>query len=152
MENSKHTIEYYLADSRHVDQMHEIEEMTFSVPWSYKSLFDDVCNHDISLYIVGMCGDELISYAGLWYVMEESHITNIAVKESFRRRGIGVEMMNRLFDAAGKLHVKTMTLEVRESNTAAISLYEKIGFIKEGRRKGYYADNYEDALIMNITL
>jgi ribosomal-protein-alanine N-acetyltransferase len=81
--------------------------------------------------------------------MEEAHITNIAVKEDYRERGIGSSMMQVLCDTAADMGVKTMTLEVRESNMKAIRMYEKIGFSKVGRRKRYYSDNFEDAIVMN---
>jgi len=142
-------VHFKIADESHVDQMYKIEKSVFPIPWSYESFMLDVCEHEIALYVVGICNDEVISYAGLWHVLEESHITNIAVKEEFRRMGIGCKMMEILFDAARKLNVKSMTLEVRESNKAAIAMYEKSGFEIAGRRKRYYTDNYEDALIMN---
>ncbi len=152
MEKAECKILFKVADSSHVDQMHEIEEAVFPVPWSYESLAQDVCEHEISVYIVGLCGAEVVSYAGLWYVLEESHVTNIAVKVGYRRRGIGKEMLKILCDSARVLNVKTMTLEVRESNENAIAMYEKAGFIKVNRRKRYYTDNQEDAIIMNTTL
>lgn len=152
MEKAKLEIQFKVADSRHVDQMHDLEEAIFPVPWSYESLAQDVCEHEIAVYIVGMCEDEVVSYAGLWYVLEESHVTNIAVKEKYRRQGIGQNMLKILFDSAKELNVKTMTLEVRESNDSAIAMYEKVGFIKVGRRKKYYSDNFEDAIIMNKEL
>lgn len=145
-------IKYKLADENHVDQMYEIEEAVFPIPWSYESLYQDVCQHEIAVYVVGICGEEVVSYAGLWYVHEESHITNIAVKENYRRRGIGKEMMRVLFKIAKDLGVKTMTLEVRASNEAAVSMYENTGFYKAGLRKKYYTDNNEDAIIMNKNL
>lgn len=152
MKKAKCKIQFKVADSSHVDQMHEIEEAVFPVPWSYESLAQDVCEHEIAIYIVGMCGAEVVSYAGLWYVLEESHVTNIAVKEGYRRQGIGGNMLKILFDSAKELNVKTMTLEVRESNFSAIAMYEKAGFVKAGRRKKYYSDNLEDAIIMNKNL
>ena len=152
MEKAKYKIQFKVADSSHVDQMHEIEEAIFPVPWSRKSLAQDVCEHEIAVYIVGICGVEVVSYAGFWYVLEESHITNIAVQEGYRRQGIGGNMLKILFDSARELNVKTMTLEVRESNDGAIAMYEKADFIKVGRRKKYYSDNLEDAIVMNKEL
>ena len=145
-------VQYKIADASHVDQMHEIEISVFPVPWSYESFVQDVCEHEIAIYVVGICNGKVVSYAGLWHVLEESHVTNIAVKEEFRRMGIGGSMMEILFDEARKLNVKSMTLEVRESNKAAIAMYEKSGFAVAGRRKRYYTNNFEDALIMNKTL
>ncbi|MCK5757651.1 MAG: ribosomal protein S18-alanine N-acetyltransferase [Clostridiales bacterium] len=152
MEKVECKIQFKTADSIHVGQMHKIEESVFPVPWSYESIAQDVCEHEIAVYIVGLCKDEVVSYAGLWHVLEESHVTNIAVKKGYRKRGIGKKTINILLDAARKLDVKTVTLEVRESNIAAIGLYEKVGFFKAGRRKKYYTDNFEDAIIMNKVL
>lgn len=152
MEKAKCKILFKVADSSHVKQMHEIEEAVFPVPWTYESLVQDVCEHEIAVYIVGICEEEVVSYAGLWYVLDESHVTNIAVKEDYRRMGIGSEMLKILCDSAKALNVKTMTLEVRESNESAISMYEKAGFIKMGIRKEYYTDNFENAIIMNKSL
>lgn len=150
MEKAEFSIQFKVADESHVEQMFHIEEAVFPVPWSYDSLYQDVCEHEISVYVVGMCGDEVVAYGGFWHVHDESHITNIAVKSGYRKMGIGSAMMKLLFDTARKLKVETMTLEVRESNSAAIGMYEKMGFQTVNRRKKYY--NNEDALIMNINL
>lgn len=152
MGKNEFKVQFKIADESHVDQMYEIEKTVFPVPWSYESLSQDVCEHEIAVYVVGIYNDKVISYAGLWHVMEESHITNIAVREEFRRMGIGGKMMDILSDVARKLGVKTITLEVRESNKNAIAMYEKAGFEVMGRRKKYYTDNYEDALVMNKTI
>jgi len=152
MEKAECRVQFKIADESHIEQIYNIEKVVFPVPWSYESLYQDVCQHEISVYIVGMCGEEVVSYAGFWHVLEESHITNIAVKSEYRRMGVGSAMMEVLIKAARKLNVETMTLEVRESNSAAIGMYGKIGFKIVNRRKKYYTDNNEDALIMNIDL
>ena len=87
-------------------------------------------------------------YAGLWRVAGEGHINNVAVDPGYRKRGIGTEIIKKLMDDARKEGIKEFTLEVRPSNEAAIALYRKFGFDSEGRRKAYYQDNGEDALIM----
>ncbi|MFO7612210.1 MAG: ribosomal protein S18-alanine N-acetyltransferase [Clostridia bacterium] len=152
MGNSDNEIKFVLADESHIDQMHEIEKASFSIPWTYDSLYQDVCEHEISVYIAGIRNGEVVAYAGLWYVLEESHITNIAVREDFRNMGIGGVIMEHLFEEARRLGVRTMTLEVRESNAAAIRLYEKTGFYNAGIRKRYYPDTDENAIIMNKIL
>ncbi|MBN2557555.1 MAG: ribosomal protein S18-alanine N-acetyltransferase [Clostridia bacterium] len=152
MGNNWNEIKFVPADESHIDQMHEIEKSSFSIPWSYDSLYQDVCEHEISVYIAGICNGEVVAYAGLWYVLEESHVTNIAVREDFRNRGVGGLMMEHMFSEAKRLGVRTMTLEVRESNAAAIRLYEKTGFYKVGIRKKYYPDTDENAIIMNRML
>ena len=92
--------------------------------------------------------DELIGYCGIWQILEEAHITNIAVSPEYRRKHIGEALLKTIIDNCYRNMVKFITLEVRVSNTPAISLYEKYGFKSLGTRKGYYQDNNEDALIM----
>lgn len=152
MENPKHEVVFTIADIRHVEQMYEIEKEVFSSPWSYESMTEDVCVHDIAIYIVGTYEDKVVSYVGMWCVREEAHIMNIAVKKEFRKKGIGKLMMRKMLYTASQKKVKTLTLEVRKSNTAAIRLYESVGFVKGGLRKKYYTDTKEDAIIMNKIL
>ncbi len=90
----------------------------------------------------------LIGYGGLWVTLEEGHITVIAVDPPYRGRGIGELLLNSLIDAAFDMGANALTLEVRDSNTVAQQLYLKYGFLPAGKRKRYYTDNGEDALIM----
>ena len=90
----------------------------------------------------------VVGYAGLWSIFDEGHITNVAVHPDYRQRHIGEAIMKRMLDCTLREDVVHHTLEVRPSNEAAISMYSKLGFKVEGRRKNYYADNDEDALIM----
>ena len=91
---------------------------------------------------------DLIAYAGCWQILEEVHITNIAVSPEYRRQKIGERLLRQIIDDCYKNKAKYITLEVRVSNNPAISLYEKYGFKSLGVRKGYYQNNNEDALIM----
>ena len=93
----------------------------------------------------------IVGFAGCWILADEAHITEIAVRESYRRQGIGQLLIITLIEMGVKLKADLATLEVRISNTAAQNLYEKFGFEKVGLRKGYYTDNREDALIMTIS-
>jgi ribosomal-protein-alanine N-acetyltransferase len=98
--------------------------------------------------------EHISGFVGLWILMDEAHIINIAVSEPYRGQGIGELLLIAGIDTAAKLQAGVVTLEVRESNRIAQNLYTKYGFIKVGVRKGYYTDNREDALIMttdNIT-
>ncbi|HPJ21159.1 MAG TPA: ribosomal protein S18-alanine N-acetyltransferase [Clostridia bacterium] len=140
------------ADPAHVPQMYEIELEAFPTPWSYKSLEHDVCNHEIACYIVGLHEGRVISYAGFWYVLDEAHITNVAVRSEYRRMGIGRRMMELLLDEALKKKIVSVSLEVRVSNKAARELYKGLGFTVAGLRKGYYENNNEDALLMSKTM
>jgi len=92
----------------------------------------------------------ILGFAGLWLMAGEAHITNIAVRESYRRQGMGELLLIALIDLAVELGAKLVTLEVRASNTTAQSLYAKYGFIEVGLRRGYYTDNREDGVLMTI--
>jgi ribosomal-protein-alanine N-acetyltransferase len=94
-------------------------------------------------------GEPIAGFAGIWVLSDEAHITNIAVRRSHQRRGIGELLLITLFDLARDLKASFMTLEVRASNTTAQSLYRKYGFVEVGVRRGYYLDNKEDAIIMS---
>ncbi len=92
----------------------------------------------------------IIGFAGFWIMAEEAHIVNVAVRQSYRRRGMGELLLIALIDLAVELNTRLMTLEVRASNTAARRLYGKYGFVEQGLRRGYYLDNREDAVIMSV--
>lgn len=94
--------------------------------------------------------DYVFGFAGLWLMAGEAHITNIAVREKYRRQGIGERLLFSLIDLAIELGAKLVTLEVRASNTTARKLYVKYGFIEVGLRRGYYTDNREDGVLMTI--
>jgi len=91
----------------------------------------------------------IVGFAGIWIMVDEAHIINIAVQEDHRRQGIGELLLISIIDLATELNASIVTLEVRTSNTAAQSLYRKYGFSQVGIRKGYYTDNREDAIIMS---
>ena len=93
--------------------------------------------------------DKIPGYVGLWFMADEAHITSIAVREVYRRLGIGELLMLAVVEVAMDRRSRIVTLEARVSNTAAQALYEKYGFSKVGMRKRYYADNHEDAVIMS---
>lgn len=94
--------------------------------------------------------DYIYGFTGLWLMAGEAHITNIAVREKYRRQGIGELLLISLIDLAIELGAKLVTLEVRASNTDAQRLYAKYGFIEVGLRRGYYTDNREDGVLMTI--
>ena len=92
--------------------------------------------------------NKLVAYAGIWNIIDEAHITTIAVKPEFMRKHIGEALIVKILEDCYKNKIKYLTLEVRESNVPAIELYKKYGFSSLGTRKGYYQDNNENALIM----
>lgn len=134
----------------HLAQMAEIEREAFDQPWSVNMFIPEVEDANAH-YIVGTRGDEVVCYAGFHKVLDEAHITNIAVKSSQRGRGIGKFLLGQLIDLAKRLDINYMTLEVKDGNVPAIKLYEGYGFKVEGVRRKYY-NNLHDALIMWLAL
>lgn len=116
--------------------------------WAKSSFYDEMSNNLAKYYTAKTAEGELVGYAGTWHIIDEGHITTIAVKKEFLRNHIGEAIIYKIIEDCYKNGVKYLTLEVRVSNTAAIKLYEKYGFQSLGTRKGYYQDNNEDALIM----
>ena len=132
-----------------VDDVIEIEKLAYgNHHWSKDSFMSELSNELAHYFSVLNENGELIGYCGMWRILEEVHITNIAVNPNYRRKHIGETLLKTIIDDCYKNMVKFITLEVRSSNLPAISLYEKYGFKSLGTRKGYYQDNNEDALIM----
>ena len=134
-----------LAD---LDSVVAIEEATFAHPWTRADYEGELTRNKAARYLVAEENGAVVGFAGAWIIIDESHVTNIAVAEAARRRGIGLAMTRALLQYLSNLGAAYATLEVRESNLAARAMYEKLGFFKVGRRKRYYEDNGEDALIM----
>ena len=132
----------------HLDAVFEIEKSTFSVPWTFESLRDEVTKNKMAFYFIAKLNDEIVGYAGLWHVINEGHITNIAVAEEHRRKGVGTALVERLITLAGEKEMIGLTLEVRFGNAEAQRLYMRYGFYTAGIRKNYYAETKEDAIIM----
>ena len=132
-----------------IDAVVGIEEESYgSHHWSKESFYNELQN-DLAAYFCAFNEEGiLVGYAGTWQILEEAHITNISVKPDFRRRKIGEALLHTIIENCYANGVKYITLEVRVSNQKAINLYEKYGFKSLGRRKEYYQDNNEDALIM----
>ena len=131
-----------------MDDVQEIEKGCFSVPWSRESFEKEIAENKCARYLVAEREGRVIAYAGMWLVIDEAHVTNIAVHPAYRGKGYGERVTRALMGMASKLGMTWMTLEVRRSNLVAQSLYRKLGFIDVGYRKRYYEDNQEDALIM----
>jgi len=125
----------------------EIERESFPLPWSLESYMSELKNNWAS-YQVCEKGNKIIGYGGVWVVFEEAHITNIAVKTEYRSQGVGKSLMLALEKVVQDRKGKRILLEVRPSNSVALSLYKSLGYYQIGRRKAYYADNHEDALLM----
>ena len=133
-----------------IDAIYEIEKNAYGEHhWSKESFYSELQNN-IGYYIVAHnCEtNEVVGYLGSWFIVDECHITTVAVKPQFRRQNIGTKLLISLINQCYEKFIKYITLEVRISNISAISLYEKFGFKSIGVRKKYYQDNNEDALIM----
>ena len=124
-----------------------LEAATFPSPWPEDSFRHEMTKNPAARYLVAEADGEIIGYAGAWIIIDESHITNVAVAEKARGRGLGRRLMEALLQYLSNLGAAYTTLEVRESNAAARGLYDSLGFIAVGRRKKYY-ENREDGLIM----
>lgn len=130
-----------------VDGVAAVEAATFPHPWSRDAFVSEMKNV-AARYLVAEKDGAIIGYAGAWIIIDESHITNIAVLDQYRRQGIGRRLTAGLMQYLSNLGAAYATLEVRKSNAVAQNLYVSLGFIKLGVRKRYYEDNGEDALIM----
>ena len=131
-----------------IDSVVAIENANFSIPWSAAS-FLDACNQEYNVYLVCEMDGEIVGYCGMWTVMGEGNITNMAVDEKYRKCGIGSALMNAMELMGQKMDVSIIFLEVRDSNIAAQKLYEKMGYREIGRRKRFYERPVEDALVMS---
>ena len=130
-----------------LDDVLDIEKVSFPEPWS-RRLFQQEIRHDSSVFIVMKASDKIVGYGGFWQVLDEAHITNLAIVPERRRIGLGSVLLGRLLEMAHEKGTRRATLEVRETNVAAINLYRKFGFEAVAVRKNYYAKTHEDAIIM----
>lgn len=132
-----------------VDDVVKLEALSYGEHhWSKESFYNELSNNLAHYYCAVDEEDNLLAYTGCWHIFEEAHITTLSVHPDFRKLGIAQKLIFQMIDDCYKNKIKYITLEVRESNVPAISLYEKNGFKSIGTRKGYYQDNNENALIM----
>ncbi len=131
-----------------IEQVYQIETATFAMPWSRTSFEQELNTNPCARYLVAQKDGRIIGYAGAWLVIDEGHVTNIAVDKSFRGQGIGRLLTTSLMQYASNLGIAYLTLEVRAGNLVAQNLYKSLGFIKVSVRKKYYEDNGEDGWLM----
>lgn len=134
-----------------LDDVMEIERLSFVSPWT-KRLFEETLISPISLSLVIKKDAETMGYIILYSVVDEAHILNIAIHPGFRVKGYASSLMQYVLDYFEKKGVHEFFLEVREGNVAAITLYQRFGFVKIGKRKKYYAETNEDALVMCLSV
>ena len=137
-------------DRSHIEQIAALERECFSTPWSEAMLTEVLFDSQASFIVAESEEGGVLGYAGLQVVLDEGYIDNVAVRPSCRRQGIGDRLLD-VFCRFGQAHLAFLTLEVRPSNQAAVALYCKHGFQEAGRRKDYYQDPTEDALLLTRT-
>ncbi len=142
-------IEFRKLKLRDLNSIEEIERTSYPTPWS-RSMFAGELAKPSSICVGAIDSErnELVGYLIISRYVDAWHVMNVAVADSYRRRGIATGLMERLFEDTARDDRRGYTLEVRISNEAAIKLYERLGFKARGIRRGYYTDNREDALIM----
>ena len=131
-----------------VDGVMAVEHDSFLTPWSRSAFEEELAQNRLARYIVAEEDGQVVGYAGMWLVINEAHVTNVAVSGSRRGEGIGRLLMETLMELARENGMGSMTLEVRVSNMVARHLYETLGFAEAGIRKNYYSETKEDALIL----
>lgn len=144
-----------LADLAEVDA---IEQVSFSAPWSINTFRYEIESNPRSFYWVGRVADQsnnetsqpILVYGGYWLLGDEAHIVILATHPAWRRKGLAEALLRHIVAQIREIDVTQVTLEVRAGNIAAQQLYKKLGFEEVGRRKRYYRDNGEDALLLTL--
>ena len=134
-----------------IPRLEELEQQCFSVPWTEATLRGQL-HPGQNIFLAAERGGQVIGYVGLLYVLDEGYISNIATAPEARRGGVADALLDALETRARETELAFLTLEVRESNAAARSLYAKHGFRDVGRRKNYYEKPREDAILMTKRL
>lgn len=125
-----------------------IERASFTTVWPSDAFYNELNTNKLAHYFVGLFENRVVAYGGIWVILEDSHVTTLAVDPDYRGRRYGEVLLLRLIDEAIERGAAWMTLEVRESNAVAQRLYRKYGFTTVTMRTGYYSDDNESALIM----
>lgn len=134
---------------RDLDAVLAIERVSFPTPWSRYAYLSELLENDQAHYVVARTSDgKVAGYLGMWMIVDEGHITTIAVHPAYRGRGVGRQLLAAAEIIARAHGGARLTLEVRVSNYIAHGLYQKFGYVDVGIRPGYYRDNNEDAIIM----
>ncbi|ALS75056.1 ribosomal-protein-alanine acetyltransferase [Planococcus rifietoensis] len=131
-----------------VNEVYEIEKQSFTLAWTKEAFEQEMLKNEFAYYVLAETQEGVVGYCGMWLVMDEAHITNIAISPKERGKKFGEALMKEAIETAKAQGAKLMTLEARVSNIAALNLYRKLGFQNGGIRKGYYTDNQEDAIVM----
>jgi [ribosomal protein S18]-alanine N-acetyltransferase len=141
------TLRFEVLQEAHIPAILDIERQVNTAPWSERS-FRNELTHTHGVFLAAIADGQVAGYGGFWMVIDEAHITTVAVSPEKQRQGVGKRMMVELLTRAKEKNMACSTLEVRAGNVPAIQLYEKLGYVTAARRKNYYPDNQEDALVM----
>jgi ribosomal-protein-alanine N-acetyltransferase len=133
-----------------IPAVHEIDMLSFSLPWSERSFRFELTENPVARGWVAEVDGQIAAMLVLWLIVDEAHIATIAVHPDFRRQGIGEQILLCALRAVQKEGARRAFLEVRAGNAAAQTMYTKYGFVVTGVRPGYYRDNNEDAFLMNL--
>lgn len=131
----------------HVPQIAELEKLCFNDPWSQNSIASEM-NNKLSLWLVAVENEQVVGYVGSQTVLGETDMMNIAVHPEYRKKGIATALITQLISTLAQQGSHSLMLEVRASNDPAISVYKSLGFVEVGRRRNYYRNPREDALIL----
>ena len=139
---------YREMETSDISSVVEIEKEVFATPWTAEVFEHEMTGNDYAHYVVAEYEKKVIGHCGMWIVLDECHITNVAVRKHMQGNGIGEALMKEAIAVCLENEVRLMTLEVRMTNITAQNLYRKLGFQDGGIRKKYYTDDHEDALVM----
>lgn len=147
MDQSEQNIDVVRMQPKHIEALERLEQECFSSPWSFDALVSELSN-PLAVFCVAEIDGEVAGYVGMHHIVDEGYICNIAVFSQYRRRGVATALMQALHNYARENDMASISLEVRQSNRIARQFYEKFDFEEVGRRKNFYANPTEDALIM----
>ncbi|MEH7444031.1 ribosomal protein S18-alanine N-acetyltransferase [Bacillus sp. JJ1122] len=146
------TITFRKMTIEDLDDVIEVEIHSFATPWSREAFYNELTKNQFAHYLVAEVDEKVVGYCGVWIIVDEAHITNIALLPDYRGMKLGESLMGRIIETARESGAVRITLEVRVSNERAQNLYRKFGFEEGALRKQYYTDNMEDALVMWVNL
>lgn len=135
-----------------VDDVSVVDRASFTTPWPKETFLQEVTKNDYAHYYVAEVDHKVIGYIGMWIVIDDAQITNVAVMPDFRGYKIGEKLFQFACEQAVRMGTERLSLEVRASNTIAQRMYRKFGLVPGGIRKRYYTDNQEDAIVMWVNL
>jgi len=139
-------------DDKFTEEVHYICTKCFNSPWSKENIENELTNNLFSNYLGAFINSNLVGFVGMWAIVNEGQITNIAVLPEYRCKKIATKLLEKLVSFSKTKNIEALYLEVRFSNLEAQNLYRKFGFKTDGIRKKYYSDNNEDAILMSKIL